>query len=100
MFQNPKYITRRIHAELSCEYVTLLWLMIEDAKKHTVLDYLQIFTLSPVVVKGQPVQQLIHHQEQPPYSKTATFLSDQLITGKVYCIDDVTHSIMLLASEY
>lgn len=100
MFQSPKYITKGIQAEIPFECVLFMWLMIEEAREHTNLDYLQIFTLSPVMVKGQTVQQLIHHQEQPPYSKTATFLSNQPITAKIYCIDDGTHCTMLLASEY
>jgi hypothetical protein len=71
----------------------------ELLEKMPELDYLQVFDIE---VNGDTVT--IHHkQEQPPYRKTHYFKTDDLKDGqkyKVYVIDDLTHTTMLLASEY
>ena len=59
-------------------------------------DYLQVFTLS--VENGE--QKVLHEQECPEYSAEHLFPSTEPITGKIFVIDDETHSTMLLAKEY
>ena len=82
-------------------FITLiLWEMIEEAQRKLELDYLQIFRLSPTHENGKAMQQIIHIQEQPSYRKTITFPFENPVRAKVFCIDDETHSTMLLAEEY
>lgn len=39
-------------------------------------------------------------QEQPPYEKEYILLTDEVVTEKVFVIDDETHHTFLLAEEY
>ena len=60
-------------------------------------DYLQVFNLSQE--NGQ--QKIEHVQEVPEYRREYLITLDiPIFTGKVFVIDDETHSTMLLASEY
>ena len=59
-------------------------------------DYLQVFSLSPDI-KGQ---RIIHSQESPDYKKEYVFNLDTKVVGKVFVIDDGTHSTMLMNYEY
>ena len=98
MFDSKKYITKGIEATLPPGMDSLLWLLIETmevSKK----DYLQVFELSP----NQGQQHIVHRQEQPPYEKEYDINwngCDELVTAKVFVIDDYDHSTMLLAEEY
>ena len=59
-------------------------------------DYLQVFSLSPDI-NGQ---RIIHTQENPDYKKEYVFNLDTKVAGKVFVIDDGTHSTMLMNYEY
>ena len=59
-------------------------------------DYLQVFLLSPDI-KGQ---RIIHTQENPDYKKEYVFNLNTAVVGKVFVIDDGTHSTMLMNYEY
>lgn len=61
-------------------------------KKH----YLQIFEL----YTKYNILMVKHSQEVPPYEKTYKFIALEPINEKIYIIDDVEYSTMLLASEY
>lgn len=100
MFNNEKYVTNRIQNELSQELILFLWILIDEARNKTELDYLQIFHLSKDKINGIPVQKVTHTQEIPQYKNEVYFLCDKIINDKVYCIDDETHSTMLFANEY
>lgn len=100
MFQNDRYITRGIQTEIPVFTTILLWEMIEAARQETTLDYLQVFRLYPTCEKGEPMQKIVHTQEQPPYRKTLCFPCENPVRAKIFCIDDETHSTMLLADEY
>ena len=100
MFQNSRYITRGIQAEIPAFTTMILWEMIETARQETPLDYLQIFRLYPVHEQGVAMQKGIHTQEQPPYSKRLCIPCENPVRAKIFCIDDETHSTMLLADEY
>ena len=45
-------------------------------------------------------QHIIHEQEQPPYRYELDVPCDDAVNAKVFVIDDLTHSTMLLAEEY
>lgn len=100
MFQNSRYITRGIQAEIPAFTTMILWEMIETARQEVPLDYLQVFRLYPAHEQGVTMQKVIHTQEQPPYRKTLCFPCENPVRAKIFCIDDETHSTMLLADEY
>ena len=100
MFQN-RYMTKGISSEVPFYIQNLMWIII-DSMEIDKKDYLQIFELSKVIVKGKVFQKIIHRQEQPEYEKIITIPADEksIIEKKVYVIDDVSHCTMLLAEEY
>ena len=95
MFKNPRYTTKGINENLPIMTQIFLWGLIETMEVPE-QDYLQVFTLS--VEKG--MQKVLHEQECPEYSKEHLFPSTNPITGKIFVIDDETHSTMLFAEEY
>ena len=95
MFQNNRYLTRGVDAEIPIELQLLMWESLNDIPEPK--DYFQILRL--FVLNG--IQCIEHEQEQPPYKRKyllPTFKNP--ITAKVYIIDDGDHSTMLLAEEY
>lgn len=100
MFDKEKYISKGISEKLSVDLITLLWVMIDESKFKTDLDYFQIFNLTVFDQDGIKVQKIIHEQEQPRYKNSICVLCDTQVNAKVYCIDDGSHSTMILAEEY
>ena len=92
MFENQKFLTHGITAQLPLWMINMLWLMILTSEK----DYLQVFTLT----KTPTGQHIVHEQEQPLYRYELDVPCDDAVTAKVFVIDDLTHSTMLLAEEY
>ena len=92
MFGNQKFLTHGITAQLPLWIINMLWLMILTSEK----DYLQVFTLT----KTPTGQHIVHEQEQPPYRYELDVPCDDAVNTKVFVIDDLTHSTMLLAEEY
>ncbi len=93
MFNNQRYITRGIDAEIPFELQVFMWESISVIPEP---DYLQIFKLEPFGM----MQRITHEQEQPPFRREYLIPSDNPITQKVYIIDSNTYSTMLLAEEY
>ena len=94
-FNNQHYCTKGISERLPIMTQVILWELIQSMEVEE-QDYLQVFTLS--VENGQ--QKILHEQECPEYSKVHLFSSTDPITGKIFVIDDETHSTMLFAEEY
>ena len=92
MFENQKFLTHGITAQLPLWMINMLWLMILTSEK----DYLQVFTLT----KTPTGQHIVHGQEQPLYRYELDVPCDDAVNAKVFVIDDLTHSTMLLAEEY
>ena len=95
MFNNQKFLTRGIESEIPSWLVHLMWhmaLTMEIEEK----DYLQVFKLTKTPVG----QHIVHEQEQPPYRYELDVPCDDAVDAKVFVIDDLTHSTMLLAEEY
>jgi hypothetical protein len=97
LFQNDRYITQGIDAEIPLEVQAAMWVAIDlmpDPK-----DYLQVFDLEPL---GEFVQKMIHHQEQPEYS-TDVYVplphDTEAVTATIFVIDDGDHSTMLFPDE-
>ena len=94
MFSGKKYITRGVSENISIELQIILWDMVLSMpiKK----DYLQIFELST----DENILTIKHSQEIPTYEKIYEFIVSKPINEKIYIIDDIEYSTMLLASEY
>ena len=95
MFENPKYITCGVQSEIPDALMVLMWQMIA-AMQTAQKDYLQVFTL----MKTPTGQHIVHEQEQPPDRYEPDVPCDDAVNAKVFVIDDLTHSTMLLAEEY
>ena len=94
MFQNKRFLTRGVQAEIPIELQLFLWHCINQLPEEQ--DYFQVFALKEIDGK----QHIHHFSEQPEYSKEYQISTEKPITAKVYVIDDIDHSTMLLAEEY
>ena len=100
-FTGNRHITCGIRNEIPIELQTIMWDMIdEDRDSNKKLDYLQVFELKPKYTNGTGIQEIIHSQEQPCRKKKVTVESDDPIYSKIFVIDDISHSTMLLNHEY
>ncbi len=98
-----RFLTRGIDAEVPKELQVLMWQSVEElVQSETKTDYLQVFELS--LDEKKEFIKIKHTQEQPPYENTLRIKAKPsflpLPDAKIFVIDDVTHSTMLLASEY
>lgn len=98
MFNNQRYATKGVIAEIPQHLQNMLWYMVESMENEK--DYLQVFELKREMTNGKLMQRLIHTQEQPEYKNEIVFAATDPVTNKIYVIDDNTHSTMLLAIEY
>ena len=105
MFENQKFLTRGVMAEIPSWLTNLMWHMVltmEVPRKDYLTmeveekDYLQVFALT----KTPTGQHIVHEQEQPLYRYELDVPCDDAVDAKVFVIDDSTHSTMLLAEEY
>ena len=94
MFQNKRFLTRGVQAEIPIELQLFLWNCIDNLPEER--DYFQVFALKEIDGK----QHIHHFSEQPEYSKEYQISTEKPITAKIYVIDDIDHSTMLLAEEY
>ena len=94
MLQNKRFLTRGVQAEIPMELQLFLWNCIDQLPEER--DYFQVFKLD--VCNGK--QHIHHFSEQPEYSKEYTIDLANPVNQKVYVIDDIDHSTMLLAEEY
>lgn len=102
-FNTKKYITRGIEASIPIELQIFLWEVIGDLSHSQIeLDYLQIFNIS----KTENMITVQHKQEEPvEFIREYNLLDGELLAmdikdTKIYVIDNIDYSIMLLADEY
>ena len=95
MFDNQKFLTWSVENEIPSWLINLMWHMVLTMEVES-KDYLQVFTLT----KTPTGQHIVHEQEQPPYRYELDVPCDDAANAKVFVIDDLTHSTMLLAEEY
>lgn len=97
--QENRYVSRQVNETVPMQLQILLWSMIDSLKEKKKLDYLQIFRLK---VKGDKV--LIEHEQEVPRYKKRYEVDKKIFPiehdVKIYTIDDVDHSTMILAEEY
>ena len=95
MFNHQKFLTRGIESEIPSWLVHLMWHMVLTMEVEE-KDYLQVVKLTKTPVG----QHIVHEQEQPLYSYELDVPCDDAVDAKVFVVDDLTHSTMLLAEEY
>ena len=95
MFNHQKFLTHGVMAEIPSWLTNLMWHMVLTMEVEE-KDYLQVFTLT----KTATGQHIVYEQEQPPYRYELDVPYDDAVDAKVFIIDDLTHSTMLLAEEY
>ncbi|MBU1142087.1 MAG: DUF960 domain-containing protein [Firmicutes bacterium] len=99
---NPqtRYLTRGISELVPLEIQLFMWSEIEKIAKNEKVDYLQVFEFK---VKENHIE-IEHRQEVPEYKMIHKIKKlDQyksLDKIKIFVIDDIDHSTMLLSSEY
>ena len=102
MFDNNRYVTRGVNSEVDVRLQVFMWNLIDklNNNKDTDIDYLQVFN----ICKKDNKILIEHSQEVPEYKKLYEIknmndieVNDKL---KLFVIDDVDHSTMLLAKEY
>lgn len=98
LFKNKKYVTRGVQSTLPLEIQLLLWNMINDMKVST-KDYLQVFKFK-IINKNKNLIEMQHSQEKPKYTNSINIVMNINDPLTIFCIDDVTHSTMLLSEEY
>ena len=95
MFDDQKFLTRGVMAEIPSWLTDLMWHMVLTMEVEG-KDYLQVFKLTKTPVG----QHIVHEQEQPPYRYELNVPCDDAVNAKVFVIYDLTHSTMLLSEEY
>ena len=94
-FQNKRFITKGVDSQVDPLLQLFMWHCINTMPLPK--DYLQIFKLT----KENGRQKVTHIQEQPEYTQEYLIKTDApIFIGKIFVIDDETHSTLLLAEEY
>ena len=99
MFNGKKYVSRQANEIVPIEIQILMWSMIDELKEKIKVDYLQIFRLK----KKDNKLIVEHEQEVPPYKEQYELQEKHISIEhdvKVYVIDSVDYSTMILAEEY
>ena len=94
MINNKRYLTCGVDRTIPLELQLFLWDCVEQMPAPK--DYLQVFELKPVGI----LQSITHRSEEPEYHMEYVIPMENPIAEKVYIIDDVDHSTMLLANKY
>ena len=86
MFQNERFCTCGVNKEVPIVLQCMMWNMVDTMKVES-KDYLQ---------------KIVHSQEMPEYKMEylVKLQGAPIFVGKIYVIDDKTHSTMLKAEEY
>ena len=95
-----RYVSREANSVIDIRLQLIMWNLIDELKEKKEVDYLQIFRISKEDDKKTIIE---HEQEVPKYKvKYSIEILDIEITGviKVYVIDSVDYSTMILAEEY
>ena len=94
MFNNQRYLTNGVQAEIPLELQLFMWECLDRMSEPK--DYFQVFRLENL----GGIQKITHFSEQPEYHKEYLIPTNKPITAKIYIIDNDTYSTMLLAEEY
>lgn len=101
MFNKEKrYISKGVNENLDIRLQIIIWNLIDELKELMEVDYLQIFRVSQI---NKSRIKITHEQEVPEYKAEYGIESKDFILEsdmKIYVIDDVEYSTMILAEEY
>ena len=95
MFNNQKFLTCGVMAEIPSWLIHLMWHMVLTMVVEE-KDYLQVFKLTKTLTG----QHIVHEQEQSPYRYELDVECPDAVNAKVFVIDSQVYSTMLLADEY
>lgn len=97
---STRYITRGVSEQIPIELQLFMWNEVDKVVRAEKVDYLQVFEFR---VKDGYLE-VEHRQEVPSYKKIfqLKFLDTfkEMSNEKIYVIDNIDHSTMLLTSEY
>lgn len=97
--QENRYVSKQANEIIPVEIQILMWNMIDGLKSKIELDYLQIFRL-----KKKEDRVIIEHEQEVPQYKEQYELQENNISidddMKIYVIDSIDYSTMILAEEY
>lgn len=102
MFKNDGYETAAYNQIVPEDTRMFIRRVIQRISDKSDTDYLQVFTLKPVKIKGKTVQEIKNTQEEPDKDHTYRLIlpDDQIITEKIYVIDNLESHTYMIASEY
>jgi hypothetical protein len=101
MFDNNRYVTIGVKNAIPIETQLFIWNCIDTLRqKGQKLDYLQVFELTQDRTDDILFQKIEHRQEVPKYEKVYRIFPTEMISSKIFVIDDRAYSTMLLAEEY
>lgn len=95
MFDNKHYISRGVNTTIPPLLQIIMWELIRTMPVSS-KDYLQVFSLSESGGK----QRILHTQEEPYYKREYLLNLGTAVNGKIFVIDDTTHSTMIMNYEY
>ena len=91
-FENKRFITYGVAEKVDVLLQIFMWECIENLPPPK--DYLQVFEFAEENGKLK----IVHSQEEPEYKREYLIKTDApFFVGKIFVIDDETHSTMLLA---
>ncbi|WP_368254698.1 DUF960 family protein [Clostridium paraputrificum] len=99
--KNNRYVTRGVNEEVDIRLQLIMWSMINKLKDegNIEIDYLQVFKLRK---EGKKV--IIEQSQEVPEHKVSYEIEIEDIEigneNKIYVIDNVEYSTMLIPSEY
>ena len=94
MFDSQRYLTRGISKTVPPELQLFMWNCVDCMPKPK--DYFQVFKLE----YADGMQKIAHFSEQPEYRASYLIPTVKPVTAKVYIINSIEYSTMLLAEEY
>lgn len=99
MFNGKKYVSRQANEIVPIEIQILMWSMIDELKEKIKVDYLQIFR-----IKKKEDKLIVEHEQEVPSYKEQYELQQSYISIehdiKIYVIDSIDYSTIILAEEY
>lgn len=94
MFDNQRYLTRGIKSQIPLELQLFMCNCVDKMPEPK--DYFQVFELKNI---GN-MQHIVHFSEQPEYRMNYFIPTPKAVTAKIYIVDSIEYSTMLLAEEY
>ena len=97
MFQNERFCTCGVNEEVPIVLQCMMWNMVDTMEVES-KDYFQVFELSEY--DGMQKSYIHKKCRSIKWSILLNYKVLPIFVGKIYVIDDKTHSTMLKAEEY